>query len=318
MTEPILHIAFGPVPSRRLGRSLGINNIPAKICSYSCIYCQVGATTEKCIEPQQFASPQQIHDAIRVHLAKLQGRDSAVDYLTFVPDGEPTLDLALGDSIAALRGLGIPIAVVSNSSLLWREDVRARLGQADLVSVKVDSTDEATWRRINRPHRDLKLDRVLQGIRDFAAGYTGTLISETMLLAGLNDSTSALTALADFLAGIAPAAAYLAVPTRPTHVEGIQGSDAAGLIRAHELFAARLPNVELITGHEIGEFAHTGDARNDLLAITAVHPMREAAVRRLLAENKADWALIGELVAAGLVKVVEYAGERFYLRTMPD
>jgi wyosine [tRNA(Phe)-imidazoG37] synthetase (radical SAM superfamily) len=224
--EATLHFAFGPVPSRRLGRSLGINNIPDKICSYSCIYCQVGPTTEKCIEPRRFASPQQICDAIEAHLAKRQGRDRA-------------------------------------------------------------------------------------------AGYAGTLISETMLLAGLNDSTDALTALADFLAGIAPGTAYLAVPTRPTHVEGIQGSDAAGLIRAHELFAAKLPNVELITGRETGDFAHTGDARNDLLAITAVHPMREAAVRRLLAENNAEWALIGELVAAGLVKVVEYAGERFYLRTMP-
>lgn len=316
MAESALHVTFGPVPSRRLGRSLGINHIPAKICTYSCIYCQVGATTEKCIEPRRFASPQQIRDAIEAHLARLQGPDRAVDYLTFVPDGEPTLDLALGDSIAALRGLGIPIAVISNGTLLWREEVRARLGQADLVSVKVDGADEATWRRINRPHRDLQLDVVLQGIRDFAAGYTGTLITETMLLAGLNDSTASLTAVADFLAAIGPRTAYLAVPTRPTLVEGIRGMDATGLIRAHELFAARLPDVELITGHETGEFAHTGDARNDLLAITAVHPMREAAVRRLLAESNAEWAVIGELVAAGLVKVVDYAGERFYLRTL--
>jgi wyosine [tRNA(Phe)-imidazoG37] synthetase (radical SAM superfamily) len=318
MADTSLRIAFGPVPSRRLGRSLGINNIPAKICTYSCIYCQVGPTTEKCIEPRHFASPRQIRDAIEAHLARLQGPDRAVDYLTFVPDGEPTLDLALGDSIAALRGLGIPIAVITNGTLLWREDVRARLGQADLVSVKVDGADEATWRRINRPHRNLELDMVLRGIRDFAAGYAGTLIAETMLLAGLNDSSGSLIAVADLLAEIGPRTAYLAVPTRPTLVEGIRGTDAAGLIRAHELFAARLPEVELITGHEIGEFAHTGDARKDLLAITAVHPMREAAVRRLLADNNAEWTVVGELLDAGLVKIVEYAGDRFYLRTMPE
>jgi len=211
-----------------------------------------------------------------------------VDYLTFVPDGEPTLDPALGDTIDALRGFGIPIAVVTNATLLWREEVRARVNRADLVSIKVDSVDEAGWRRINRPHPELDLGAILQGIREFAAGYAGTLISETMLLAGINDSSDSLTAVADFLAEIAPRAAYLAVPVRPTNVAGIRGADEAALIRAHALFAARLAAVELLTGHETGGFAHTADARADLLAIAAVHPMRESAVRRLLAEDRAD------------------------------
>lgn len=309
-------IAFGPVPSRRLGRSLGINNIPAKTCSYACVYCQVGPTTEKCIEPRDFASPGRIREAVERRLDKLAARGLGADYLTFVPDGEPTLDARLGGSIGALAPLDIPVAVVSNATLLWRAEVRERLAAADLVSVKVDSVQERAWRRINRPHRDLDLERVLQGIRDFAAGFGGALITETMLLAGVNDDEVSLAAIAGFLAQVGPRTAYVAVPTRPPAVSGVRGSDAAGLARAVRIFAERLAAVETLSGPETGRFAHTGDARDDLLAVTAVHPMREASVRELLAADRSDWSLVEELVAAGLLHVVEFEGERFYLRPL--
>lgn len=308
------HIAFGPVPSRRLGRSLGINNVTAKVCSYGCVYCQVGVTTEQCLQPRPFFTPEQIRAAVAERLARLPGGSGDVDYLTFVPDGEPTLDSRLGESIAALRELALPVAVISNASLLWRAEVRAALAAADLVSVKLDTVDEALWRRINRPHPELALATVLQGVHDFAADYPGTLISDTMLLAGINDGAQALTASADFLAGLPLHTAYLAVPTRPTTVSGIQGADAAGLLRAHQIFAARLSRVELLTGHEVGEFAHTGDARQDLLAVTAVHPMREDDVRRLLAADGADWSLLQQLLASGELLAVDYQGHTFYLR----
>ncbi len=308
------HIAFGPVPSRRLGQSLGVNNVTSKACSYTCVYCQVGPTTQKTIEPQAFFSSAQIHAAVAARVARLREDGQAIDFLSFVPDGEPTLDVALGEGIDALRDLGIPIAVITNGTLLWREDVRARVGRADLVSVKVDSVHEDAWRRIDLPHHDLSLDRILDGIRDFAAGFGGTLITDTMLIAGINDDPASLADTADFLAGIAPQTAYLAVPTRPTTVAKAHGTDEAGLTRAHQIFAARLPAVELLTGHEVGEFAHTGDARADLLAITAVHPMREDAVRQLLDRDHADWALVSGLLDQGMLKSTLYEGQRFYLR----
>lgn len=310
------HIAFGPIPSRRLGWSLGINNIPSKTCSYSCIYCQVGATTDKRIEPRRFFTPGQVRAAIESHVAKLHETGAAIDYLSFVPDGEPTLDLDLGSSIEALRPLGIPIAVFTNATLLWREEVRETLCLADLVSVKADTVDEKAWRRINRPHRGLRLEGILQGVRDFAAKFTGTLISETMLLAGVNDGSEALTDTAGFLAGIAPDTAFLAVPTRPPAVAGVQGTDAAGLTRAHEIYAARLPSVELLAGHETAPFSHTGDARADVLAITAVHPLREVALRRLLADDDAGWGVVEQLLADRQLMFVDYQGQRFYLRPL--
>jgi wyosine [tRNA(Phe)-imidazoG37] synthetase (radical SAM superfamily) len=307
-------IAFGPVPSRRLGQSLGINNVTTKTCSYTCIYCQVGPTTGKTIVPGEFFTPEQVREAVAIQLQKIGASGLHVDYLSFVPDGEPTLDSRLGESILALRDFGIPVAVLTNSTLLWDAEVRQRLSAADLVSVKVDSVEEGVWRSINLPHPDLELARILQGIRDFAADYRGTLITDTMLVAGINDTRESLVATADFIAGIAPRTAYLAVPIRPTTVKEMHGPDEAGLVRAHAIFAERLAAVELLTGHETGVFAHTGNAREDLLAITAVHPMRAADVRQILARDHADWSLVEALVSRGELKAVEYEGEQYYLR----
>lgn len=308
------HLTFGPVPSRRLGQSLGINNVTTKSCTYTCVYCQVGETTEKLIEPQHFFSPQQIYDAVTARLQQAAETGLIVDYLTFVPDGEPTLDSTLGESIKALRSLDIPIAVISNASLLSRSEVRTALTVADLVSLKVDSVDEATWRRINLPHRDLQLGTILQGVRQFADEYSGHLITDTMLIAGLNDGANTLSATADFIASISPRTAYLAVPTRPTTVMGVHGVDESALLQAHQIFSSRIAQVELLTGHETGAFAHSGNARDDLLAITAVHPMREDDVRQLLAKDDASWELIENLIAGGELKVLEYQGRNFYLR----
>lgn len=314
MTSSEHHLTFGPVPSRRLGQSLGINNVTAKSCSYTCIYCQVGETTDKLIEPRNFFTPGQIHDAVVARLRQTKEAGLRVDYLTFVPDGEPTLDSSLGDSIRSLRSLDIPIAVITNATLLSRVEVRAALAVADMVSVKVDTVDEAIWHRINLPHRELQLSVILQGIRQFAAEYKGSLITDTMLIAGVNDSDEALSATADFIASIAPQTAYLAVPTRPTTVMGVHGVDEDGLLRAHQLFSSQITEVELLAGHEVGEFAHSGNARDDLLAITAVHPMREDDVRQLLADDDAKWALVENLLANGELKVLEYQGSKFYLR----
>ncbi|MBC7260626.1 MAG: radical SAM protein, partial [Chloroflexi bacterium] len=126
-------IAFGPVPSRRLGRSLGINNIPPKICTYSCVYCQLGRTLNMQIRRQSFYAPDEILWDVRSKVEHVREAGESIDYLTFVPDGEPTLDLHLGRAIELLRSLGIKIAVISNASLIWQEDVREDLMKADWV-----------------------------------------------------------------------------------------------------------------------------------------------------------------------------------------
>lgn len=307
-------IAFGPVPSRRLGRSLGINNIPPKSCSYSCVYCQVGPTHHREIEPREFFKPEAVVQAVtaQVHAARKSG--AKIDYLTFVPDGEPTLDINLGTTIGLLQPLGIRIAVISNASLIWRDDVRRTLNKADYVSLKVDTVDERVWHLFNQPHPELKLPAILRGIQDFAKMYKGVLTTETMLAAGINDSAQYLEGVARFLATIQPYTAYVAAPIRPPAQSHVQIPDEAVFVSAYQILRAKVKNVQYLIGYEGDAFAATGDPRRDLLAITAVHPMREEAVRQFLADAGLGWDFIGELLKQGELKEIQYAGRLFYMR----
>jgi wyosine [tRNA(Phe)-imidazoG37] synthetase (radical SAM superfamily) len=307
-------IAFGPVPSRRLGRSLGINNIPPKVCTYSCLYCQVGRTIRMRIGRRLMQPPDAVVAAVEEKVAAAHRGGERVDYLTFVPDGEPTLDENLGRALRALRPLGIPVAVISNGSLLDRKDVRADLAEADWVSLKIDAVREETWRRVDRPHGRLRLGPILDGMREFAAEFSGQLVTETMLLADLNDAEAELRATAAFVGALRPATAYLAAPTRPPAERWVRPATEAAMARAYEVFRAWHGRVELLAGHEGNAFASTGDPREDLLSITAVHPMREAAVRRLVERAGAHWDLVTDLVRQGRLVEATYGAHRFFLR----
>jgi len=245
-------IAFGPVPSRRLGRSVGINHIPPKTCSYACVYCQVGRTSQLRIARRAFYAEDDIVADVerKVDDARLAGE--TVDYLTFVPDGEPTLDVGLGRVIERLKPLGIKIAVITNGSLLWRADVRETLAAADWVSVKVDAVRPNIWRRINRPHRSLWLSAVLDGMLAFAEAYRGELVTETMLVRGVNDDAAHLADVASFLAQLQPAKAYLAVPTRPPAEPWVEPPPEAVINHAFQLLRGGVEHRESATrpGHK--------------------------------------------------------------------
>lgn len=307
-------IAFGPVPSRRLGRSLGINNIPPKICSYACVYCQLGRTIKMQVERQSFYQPEEIVAVVREKVQNARARVESIDYLTFVPDGEPTLDLHLGEAILGLRDLGIKIAVISNASLFWMEQVRAELKQADWVSLKVDAVHQPAWRRIDRPHGSLDLERIQDGMLAFAREYEGELVTETMLIQGVNDSEQDLLGLADFLSELRPSIAYLSIPTRPPAEAWVQPAEEKKINLAYQWLRDRVAGVELLLGYEGNEFASTGNARDDLLSITAVHPMREDAVREFLTRAGESWDLIDALLEQDVLVMAQYDGKRFYLR----
>jgi wyosine [tRNA(Phe)-imidazoG37] synthetase (radical SAM superfamily) len=307
-------LVFGPVPSRRLGRSLGINNIPPKACTYSCVYCQVGRTEHKELEPRAFFAPEAIALAVQTHVSKLQQRGERIDYLTFVPDGEPTLDVHLAETIALLRPLGIKIAVISNGSLVWREDVQLALNQVDWVSLKVDSVSEPIWRAINRPHPEIRLITILDGMRRFANQYQGKLNTETMLVSGLNDRPEYLLEVADFVSQLQPDKVYLSVPTRPPAETDVRSPNEDSLTQAFQIMRSKLASVEYLLGYDEGGYASTGDAEHDILSITAVHPMREPEVAQLLKKAHQDWALIDRLLTEQKIKQVDYSGQSFYVR----
>jgi len=310
----IKSITFGPVPSRRLGNSLGINNIPPKVCSYSCAYCQIGRTIKMQVERQEFLEMENIKQAVndRVSLARKSGE--IIDYLSFVPDGEPTLDINLGPEIELLKPLGIPVAVITNSSLIWQPGVREDLARADWVSIKVDAVENSIWRKIDHPHRKLNLGSILEGAIKFSRYFKGKLVTETMLLAGVNDSDCQLKQVADFLSLIQPDTAYLAIPTRPPAEKKVQAPDEYTLNRAYNIFKDKVKDVEFLTGYEGDAFAFTGNIEEDILGITAVHPMREDAVEVLLGRAGKDWQTINRMVENNQLTEATYEGHKFYLR----
>ncbi len=304
-------IAFGPVPSRRLGQSIGVNNIPPKNCTYSCIYCQIGGTYKMGITRHEFYKPEHILREVEKRIKTAEGK---IDYLTFVPDGEPTLDVNLGHEIKLLQQLGIKIAVITNSSLMHNLDVRESLIEADLVSVKVDSTQKDIWKRINRPHGKLDINSILNGLLSFSDEYEGKLITETMLVKGVNDSDENVDHVGSFISKLKAEKSYLSIPIRPPAEKSVHIADAGTINRAYQILKARIGDVEYLIGYEGNKFGFSGDVRKDILSTTSVHPMRQDAVESLLKKANCGWSVIKELVQQGNLVETEYNGHKFYMR----
>ncbi len=308
-------IAFGPIPSRRLGKSLGINNIASqKACSYSCIYCQIGITQNQSMDRVTFYDPENLVNEIEKHLKKLD-KENAPDYLTFVANGEPTLDINLGREIRLLKKFNIPIAVITNSSLINNPQVQEDLNEADWVSVKVDSVLETEWKKINQPMTTIDFENVLHGLKDFSAFYKGKLHTETMLLEGYNDSIIPISQTANFIASLDPLKAYLSVPTRPPALKGTKPISEERILEAWQIFQEKGITTELLTGFEGTGAGTTGNAFEDILNITAVHPLREDTMDELLKQDKSDDSVIKSLIAQRLIKGMKYNGKTFYVRS---
>jgi wyosine [tRNA(Phe)-imidazoG37] synthetase (radical SAM superfamily) len=309
-------IIYGPIPSRRLGRSLGINNIPPKVCSYSCVYCQLGNTTNMRTERQTFYNPEKIAQSVKQKVKQVEEIGEKIDYLTFVPDGEPTLDVNLGKEIELLKSLNIKVAVITNGSLVWHQDVRQDLQKADWVSLKIDAVTQEVWHSINKPEKSLKIERILDGMVKFADVFTGELTTESMLIKDINDDIGEIERVADFLVKLKPDKAYLAIPTRPPAKRTISAATEQAVNLAYQVFSQRLNTVEYLIGYEGNAFAFSGNIEEELLSITSVHPMREEAVKELLNKAGSGWELVEKLIKDDFLVEVRYRGNRFYMRKL--
>ena len=311
-------IAFGPVPSRRLGRSLGINNIPSKTCTYSCVYCQLGKTLDMQIERRDFYRVEDIIESVRRKIYEVDQKNERIDFLTFVPDGEPTLDGQLGKEIDLLKEFGIKIAVITNASLLWRKDVIDDLSKADWISVKIDSSEEKIWKRINRPHPKLELGKILDSITSFSQIFDRELVTETMIVNEINDEKDHLEKIADFIANTGIKKSYISIPIRPPAECWVKIPQENKINMAYQIFTEKGIHTEYLIGYEGNDFAPTGDIKEDLLSIISVHPMREDAVKEFLKKAKVKWNIIEQLVEKGEIIELEYNGERFYMRKLSE
>jgi len=310
-------IIFGPVPSRRLGQSVGINNIPPKVCTYSCVYCQIGRTNRMQIRRSEFYKPKEIIQQTKEKMTELNKKNEHIDYITFVPDGEPTLDINLGVEINLLKQFGVKIAVITNASLLWMDEVRKDLMNADWVSLKIDAINNDIWRRVDRPQGSLSISKIMQGTIDFANEFKGTLVTETMLVDRINDNKECLYEIAKHILSLKPIKSYLLVPTRPP-AEAVVRKPSKESIRDGYDIIQKVSGVEVecITGDEENSFYFADDVINDLLSITSVHPVREDIIEKLLKDRELDRSVIDNLIEKDLIKTYLYEGKKFYRRNI--
>ncbi len=201
---------YGPVPSRRLGRSLGVDLVPFKTCTYDCVYCQLGHTTALTARRQAWIESGAVLEEIRAHLP------SCPDYITLSGSGEPTLCTGLGELIHGIKAMThVPVAVLTNGSLLWRADVREELRQADLVIPSLDAGDDRHFRYVNRPHEAIRFAQMVEGLVTFGREFAGRCELEVLLLAGVTSTESEVAKIAEWARRIAPDRVYLNTVTRP-------------------------------------------------------------------------------------------------------
>ncbi|MHA1716958.1 MAG: radical SAM protein, partial [Promethearchaeota archaeon] len=253
-------LTFGPVPSRRLGISLGINNIPYKHCSFSCIYCQIGRTGDYEYDRRVFYEPDVIINAVIESITRFG--ETKIDYATFVPDGEPTLDVNLGYEISEIKKrVKTKIAVITNSSLLYRKDVKDDLRDANLVSLKIDAISTKVFRLIDRPHPKLDHDRILKGIKEFTADFPGKIITETMLVKDVNDNEKELEQIAEFISNLNTDVIYIGIPTRPPAESWATPPGEESILKAYYIFSKYNDKnkIELLLGTEGPEFYNVSD-----------------------------------------------------------
>ncbi len=297
---------YGPVPSRRLGYSLGVSPIPAKTCSYTCVYCQLGRTTALEITRKSYYPKQDILDEI-INLA----HSSNPEVVTFVGDGEPTLCKDLGWLIHQTKqNLDLPVAVITNGSLLHMPDVRHDLLEADVVLPTLDAGDQAIFKKINRPHRDIDFDTMLQGLIDFRKEYSGKIWLEVMLVKGLNDSETELLKIKKAADQIEPDRIYVVVPIRPPAEDWVEPPDAETILKAQRIFQKSIP----LSEREAGDFGleEFTDARQAIIEIGSRHPLRKSQAQEI-EKRLSRPGTVERMIAAGEMDEKEYKGEIYLL-----
>lgn len=265
---------FGPVPSRRLGRSLGVDLIPPKTCPYDCIYCEVGPTTHQ--TGKRF--PYQTETIISELEDYLRDVPQPPDVITLAGSGEPTLNLGMGRIISSIKEMGrIPVAVLTNGALLYLPEVRAELAAADMVLPSLDSARAETYRLINRPLPGLSLESLLEGLTSFRREYRGRLWLEVMLLKGINDTEAELTLLRRALAKIAPDQIQLNTAVRPVVDDLARPLDRVEMEAAATFLGGP---VEVIASFNRADIAEIPCQDEDFVEMLSRRPMTAADVAK--------------------------------------
>lgn len=298
---------FGPVPSRRLGLSLGVDLVKPKTCTFDCIYCEVGRTTIKTID----ALPQPDTKSLFAELSNTLSR-TRPDVITLAGSGEPTLCPAIGEIIKGIKAMtDIPVVVLTNGSLFWKDEVVKGCLSADIIMPTLSSTFEETFRRIHRPHASLSLERVLEGLARLRSAYSGKIFLELMVLGGINDSDREIEALRDAVKRIGPDRIQINTVVRPP-----AEPDALAVKpkRLAEIMERLGPKAEIIAGASVPVGSSFSDSPGEKIIETLNRrpiTLIDLAGLTGLPYEETD-ALVRGLLFKGLIEKREFNGEIFY------
>lgn len=284
--------------------------VPMKTCCLDCIYCQLGPTTVHTSERREYVEV----DEIIAELEDWLAAGGSADYLTFAGCGEPTLNSELGDAMARARALsGIPVCLLTNGALLWREDVRSAALQADLIAPSLDAATEATFAQINRPVPEITLARYVEGLRETVRVFRGEVWLEVMLVAGVNDPDEELEALAEAVTEIAPARVQINTVVRPSPGRVALRVDNHALVRARVILGSRAEVISSAWEHAVPEGAAHDEA--EVLALISHRPATLADVARGLGMHPNEATkYVAHLLADGRLRTETRDGATYYLR----
>ncbi len=310
MNRNKFHHVYGPVPSRRLGRSLGVDLVPFKTCSYDCVYCQLGKTSKKTIDRKEYVAIEDVLEELELKLRF----EAFPDYISLAGSGEPTLNRGIGHLIHRIKRLTtVPIAVLTNGSLLWIPEVQESLLEADIVLPSLDAGDEVSFRYVNRPHKSISFETMAKGLVDFTEVFSGSVWLEVFLLGGVTGASSAVKKIASLANEIGPERVELNTVSRPPAEEFAFPVNGKKMQEFKKLFP---DNVELITENCLGKVPITKqqEANNsDILALLSRRPCTVQGVSVGLGVNPGEAAKRLQLLnQQGDIKVVRSNDMIFY------
>ena len=298
---------FGPVPSRRFGRSLGVDLTPLKTCSFDCIFCQLGPTPRNTLERREYVSTQ----AVKEELLRWRNEGGQADVVTLSGSGEPTLHSHFGDVLQfAKRELFLPSVLLTNGSLLYLPEVREAARHADVAKISLSAWNDASFRNINRPHADLDFERSVQGMREFRRLFSGEIRLEVFLVAGLNDAPEAVDRIATLAESIAPDKIQLNTAVRPPAESTVRPVDRETL---DALVARFRPHAEVIADFSVRPGSVVAVHETDILDMLRRRPCTARQMADIFGMHLNEVAkYTGHLLRENRIQALPRGGEIYY------
>lgn len=298
---------YGPIPSRRLGKSLGVSPIPKKACNYACIYCQLGQTQHMTNRRQMFFEVEEILKEVEAVLQT----DIDFDVITVVGEGEPTLYLGLEDLLKGIKAMtDKPLAVITNSGLMYLPEVRQALMSADIVLPSIDGYKAENFKKINRPYGKINFSEMAEGLNIFSKAYPGQLWAEIMLMKGINDSEDDFEAYKQVLEQLRYDRLYLNTPIRPPAEQSVEVISDEAMEKAVDKLGGIAINLMATNGF----YSEIEDDYQAILSIIKRHPMNQFELNHFLESRgcQTQANLICQLEADPQIQMIDYKGYRTY------